>query len=229
MAAVAAARGGPRRVSAGQVWHGLLALLVIAALVTQVVLTSQPSAVPLGARYIRLISYFTIQSNVLIAIGAVGLALTPARDGALWRVVRLDGLIGISVTGVVYTTVLRVPDHLHGWAAATDAVFHYAVPLAAVLGWLAFGPRPRCDLRTVAWSLVWPLAWLGYTLLHGSVTDWYPYPFIDVTVHGYGLVLLNAFAVAAVLALMAAAFWLGDAYLPGGRGRPGAGPRALAG
>ena len=45
MAAVAAARGGPRRISAGQVWHGLLALLVIAALVTQVVLTSQPSAV----------------------------------------------------------------------------------------------------------------------------------------------------------------------------------------
>ena len=48
MAAVAAARGGPRRISAGQVWHGLLAVLVIAALVTQVVLTSQPSAVPLG-------------------------------------------------------------------------------------------------------------------------------------------------------------------------------------
>ena len=35
-----------------------------------------------------------------------------------------------------------------------------------------------------------------------------------------GWVLLNAFAVAAVLALMAAVFWLGDAYLPVGRGRP---------
>jgi hypothetical protein len=34
--------------------------------------------------------------------------------------------------------------------------------------------------------------------------------------------------VAAVLALMAAVFWLGDAYLPGGRGRPGDGHRALA-
>ena len=229
MAAVAAARGGPRRVSAGQVWHGLVALLVIAALVTEVVLTSQPSAVPLGTRYIRLISYFTIQSNVLIAIAAVGLALAPGRDGVLWRVVRLDGLVGISVTGVVYTTVLRTEEHLHGWAAATDAVLHYAVPLAAVIGWLAFGPRPRCDLRTVAWSLAWPLAWLSYTLLHGSVTRWYPYPFIDVTLHGYGMVLLNALAVAAALAVMAAAFWLGDAYLPGGRGRPGPGPRALAG
>jgi hypothetical protein len=228
MAAVAAARAGRRPVSAGQVWHGLLAVLVIAALVTQVVLTSQPSAMPLGTRYIRLVSYFTIQSNVLIAIAAVRLALAPDRDGALWRVVRLDGLVGISVTGVVYTTVLRTEDHLHGWAAATDAVFHYAVPLAAVLGWLAFGPRPRCDLRTVAWSLAWPLAWLGYTLLHGSATGWYPYPFIDVTVHGYGMVLLNSLAVAAVLAVMAAVFWLGDAFLPGGRGHLGQGQRTLA-
>lgn len=220
MAAVAAARGGRRRISAGQVWHGLLAVLVIAALVTEIVLTTHRSGAPPGARFVRLISYFTIQSNVLVAIAAVGLALAPARDGTLWRIVRLDGLIGISVTGVVYTTVLRVPDHLHGWAAATDAVFHYAVPLATVIGWLAFGPRPRCDLRTVAWSLVWPVAWLGYTLLHGSVTHWYPYPFIDVNAHGYGLVLLNSFAVAVVLAVMAGVFWLGDAFLPGGRGRP---------
>lgn len=220
MAAVAAARGGRRRISAGQVWHGLLAVLVIAALVTEIVLTTHRSGAPPGARFVRLISYFTIQSNVLVAIAAVGLALAPARDGTLWRIVRLDGLIGISVTGVVYTTVLRVPDHLHGWAAATDAVFHYAVPLATVIGWLAFGPRPRCDLRTVAWSLVWPVAWLAYTLLHGSVTHWYPYPFIDVNAHGYGLVLLNSFAVAVVLAVMAGVFWLGDAFLPGGRGRP---------
>ena len=70
MAAVAAARGGPRRISAGQVWHGLLAVLVIAALVTQVVLTSQPSEVPLATRDIRLASYFTIQSNILSAISS---------------------------------------------------------------------------------------------------------------------------------------------------------------
>jgi hypothetical protein len=206
---------------AGDVFAGL----ALAALVAQFVALVGRGLVPAE----HFFSYFTIQSNLLVAIAAVGLALAPDRDGALWRVLRLDGLIGISVTGVVYTTVLRVPDHLHGWAAATDAVFHYAVPLATVLGWLAFGPRPRCDVRTVAWSLVWPVAWIIYTLLHGSVTHWYPYPFIDVTVHGYGLVLLNAFAVAAVLALMAAVFWLGDAYLPGGRGRPGGGQRVLPG
>ena len=123
------------------------------------------------------------------------------------------------MTGVVYTTVLRTQQQLHGWAAVTDAVFHYAVPLAAVVGWLVFGPRPRCDARTVGRALAWAVGWLAYTLLHGHFSSWYPYPFIDVTRHGYVVVVLSSLAVTAVLAVMAAAFWLGDAYLPGGRPR----------
>jgi hypothetical protein len=187
--------------------------------VVQSVLNVRTGTVPVPTRFVRMLSFFTVQSNILIGAAAFSLALAPARDGRFWRVLRLDGLVGISVTGVVYTTVLRTQQQLHGWAVATDAVFHYAVPLAAVIGWLAFGPRPRCDARTVWWSLAWPVAWLGYTLLHGRVTGWYPYPFIDVTRHGYAIVALNALAVCGVLAVMAAAFWLGDAYLPGGRPR----------
>jgi hypothetical protein len=95
----------------------------------------------------------------------------------------------------------------------TNAVFHYAVPIAAVIGWLAFGPRPRIDARTLAWALAWPLAWFGYTLLHGHFTNWYPYPFVNVVAHGYGTVLLNALAVTAVLAAVGACFLAGDRYL----------------
>jgi hypothetical protein len=216
MAATAGVRQG-RRSSPGQIWNAVLAVLVIVALVVQAVLVARLHGPPVATRFIRLFSYFTIQSNLLVGVAAVTLAASPARDGPVWRVLRLDGLVGISVTGVVYTTVLRSASNLHGWAVATDAAFHYVVPLMAVLGWLAFGPRPRVDRRTVAWSLAWPVAWLGYTLLHGHVSSWYPYPFIDVTVHGYAVVVLNSLLVTVVLAVMAAAFWLGDAYLPGGR------------
>lgn len=206
-----------RRGTVSQLWNAALAALVVVALVVQAVLVARLHGAPVTTRFIRMFSYFTIQSNLLVGVAAGTLAVSPARDGAVWRVLRLDGLVGISVTGVVYTTVLRSGGSLHGWAAATDAAFHYVVPLMAVLGWLAFGPRPRADRRTVAWSLAWPVAWLAYTLLHGHVSSWYPYPFIDVAVHGYAVVALNALLVTVVLAVMAAAFWLGDAYLPGGR------------
>jgi hypothetical protein len=216
MAATAAVRQR-RRGTASQIWNAVLAVLVTVAIVVQAVLVSRLHGVPAGTRFIRLFSYFTIQSNLLVGVAAATLAASPVRDGPVWRVLRLDALVGISVTGVVYSTVLRGVTSLHGWAVATDAVFHYVVPLMAVLGWLAFGPRPRADRRTVAWSLAWPVAWLGYTLLHGHVSGWYPYPFIDVTVHGYAVVAVNSLLVTVVLAVMAAAFWLGDAYLPGGR------------
>jgi hypothetical protein len=216
MAATAAVRQR-RRGTAGQIWNTVLAALVIVALVVQAVLVARLHGAPVATRFIRLFSYFTIQSNLLVGAAAATLVVSPARDGAVWRVLRLDALVGISVTGVVYTTVLRHGGSLHGWAAATDAVFHYVVPLMAVLGWLAFGPRPRVDRQTVAWSLAWPVAWLGYTLLHGHASGWYPYPFIDVTAHGYAVVAMNSLLVTVVLAVMAAAFWLGDAYLPGGR------------
>src|SRR6266568_9141555 len=89
---------------------------------------------PVPTRFVRMFSFFTVQSNVLVAVAAFGLVLAPARDSRLWRVLRLDALVGISVTGVVYTTVLQTQQQLHGWAVVTDAVFHYVVPLAAVAG-----------------------------------------------------------------------------------------------
>jgi hypothetical protein len=94
------------------------------------------------------------------------------RPARAWRVLRLDALIGISVTGVVYTTVLAGTQHLTGWAV-TDTVFHYVPPIAAVAGWLVFGPRPRLDGRSLALALAWPLAYFGYTLLHGHYARWY--------------------------------------------------------
>ena len=39
-----------------------------------------------------------------------------------------------------------------------------------------------------AW-LIYPLAYVAYTLAHGAVMNWYPYPFLDVTQLGYLTVL----------------------------------------
>jgi hypothetical protein len=108
-----------------------------------------------------------------------------------------------------------------GWEqTSTNVAFHYVVPLLAVLGWLLFGPRPRVDRASAVWSLLWPVLWFGYTLAHGAISNWYPYPFASVADHGYGRVLLNAVAVTAVLGGAAAALAIGDARL-----RPAPQPR----
>jgi hypothetical protein len=204
-------------------WHAGIAALVLIALVIQVILAVRASATPpghavgtlagtnVGGRLLRTISFFTIQSNIICGIVSTQLAIEPDRDGPRWRVVRLAGLFGITITGIVYSTVLARVHEPKGWdQVSTNTVFHYIVPIAMVLGWLAFGPRPRISGAVVLWSLLWPILYFGYVLVLGEISGWYPYPFVDVASHGYGRVLVNAVAVTAVFAIAAALYLLGD-------------------
>ena len=154
--------------------------------------------VPIGTRLVRFLSYFTIQSNLFVLGTSIALALDPRRDGRLFRVLRLDALLGIVITGLVYWTLLAPIVDLEGLPLVAGMGFHLVSPVLAVVAWLVVGPRPRVDWSTVGWAFVWPLAWVAYTFVHGAVTGWYPYPFLDVGAIGYGSALLS---VAAVLVL----------------------------
>ncbi len=195
----------PPRASLSRAWHGLLVVMVAAALAVQIVLsvTGGGDAEPaLSTRLVRLASYFTIQSNVLVLVSAVAIVLRPDADGPVWRVLRLDAVLGILITGMVYATVLAGINDPRGAAAFTNFGFHWFAPWWALAGWLLFGPRPRIDRRTLTWAVLWPVLWIGYTLAHGAVTDWYPYPFTDVVQLGYPAVLRNL----AVVLLITVAF-----------------------
>jgi hypothetical protein len=90
---------------------------------------------------------------------------------------------------------------------------HVAVPVLTVIGWLVFGPRPRIDARALAWSLVWPIGWLVYTLVVGALTGWYPYPFLDLSARGVGPVVLTCGAISLLLTGLAWAGWRLDRVL----------------
>jgi hypothetical protein len=216
-----------RRSNAPRYWHGAIAVLVLAGLLVQLwiafgVAGSPPAhavgtlaGAPAWHRVLRVLSFFTVQSNILAGVTSAQLARNPDHDGRAWRAVRLASLVGITVTGIVYSTVLARIHEPSGWKETfTNDVFHYAVPIAMVLGWLLFGPRPRIGTRAILGAMLWPVAWFTYTLIHGSVSHWYPYPFVDVASRGYGRVLANAVLVLLVLLVVTGLFWLGDRRLP---------------
>lgn len=115
----------------------------------------------------------------------------------MFRILRLDALLGIIVTGIVYHTVLADLYDLQGAEWFADLLFHTVSPVLAVLGWLLCGPRGLVDRRIVALSVIYPLLWLAFTLVRGAIIDWYPYPFTDVTALGYAQVALNCLPVTA--------------------------------
>ena len=123
-------------------WHALTAAVAVVAVVLQLMLVVKggrvldESGAPPGleVRLGRLVSYFTIQSNLLVAVTTAQLARDPARDGSGWRVLRVAGVVGITVTGVVHFLLLRPLLDLDGADYAADKLLHMVVPVLAVLG-----------------------------------------------------------------------------------------------
>ncbi|MDQ2836977.1 MAG: Pr6Pr family membrane protein [Actinomycetota bacterium] len=202
-------------------WNLFIVLVIVAALGTQLVLVIRGTHVltegaglpPISTRIIRFFSYFTVDSNILCAITAATLVANPDRDGRIWRVLRLNALVGITVTGLIYVTLLRPVVNLSGLPKLTDIGMHYVVPLAMVIGWLLFGPRPRIDTATLLPSLIYPAAYIGYTIAHGAASHWYPYPFTDVTTLGYPVTIRNGVGVCVLLLGVSALFMYADGWL----------------
>ena len=185
----------------------LTALAVLIGLVTQLFVTANTTGgffTDTTSRTLNVFSYFTIQSNIIVGVTCGLLAIRPDRTSTVFRVFRLDGLLCITVTFVVFRVALAGLHDLHGWAAFADFVLHGLVPVLCVLGWLAFGPHGTLTPAVAGWSAVFPLAWLAFTLIRGAFLDWYPYPFIDVLANGYGRVSLNCVLISAFFVALAA-------------------------
>lgn len=102
------------------------------------------------------------------------------------------GIVGITVTGIVYHVAIRAFLELDSWALAADHLLHTVVPILAVLGWLMYGPRRLTSTRVALLTVLFPVVWFAFTLIRGAVIDWYPYTFIDVNTLGYFKIALNA-------------------------------------
>ena len=218
--------------------HLATAVVATAALLLQLVLVVNGEAVldetnapPTATAVGRYFSYFTIQSNLLVAIGAWTLVAAAQRDGRGWRVLRLAGLTGITVTALVHAVLLRPLLDLEGASWLADTLLHLVVPLLAVASWALAGPRPRTDMRSGALAMLWPVAWLAWTLVVGAVSGWYPYPFLDVGEEGAVAVALTSVVITLlILGVMTLIGWL-DRRLPAPAAPSGGSPepRATAG
>ena len=212
--------GASRRRTAAALWHAATAVVAVFAVAAQLYLVvadvnigfdDQPE--PLDRRLVEFFSYFTIQSNVLVGIATGMLALNPGRDGALWRVARVASMFGITVTIVIYHVVRSPLAAFDGLAAVSNVALHCVVPILAIIGWLAFGPRDRIGCKTLLLSAIWPVAYLLYTLIHGAITGFYPYPFVNVDRLGLGAVLLNSAGVTLLLVAVGGLYWMLDRLL----------------
>jgi hypothetical protein len=140
-------------------------------------------------------SFFTILTNFLIAIQASVAACLPSSN--LGRFLLRPGVtaastVYIAFVGGGYSLLLRHIWDPEGLQKIADVLLHDVVPLIFVLCWLVYLPKARLAWKALLPWLSYPLAYLIFILLRGSLTQRYPYYFIDVTKLGYPRVLFHS-------------------------------------
>jgi hypothetical protein len=155
-------------------------------------------------------SYFTVLSNVLLAVTMVALAIRPAlAQHVPFLTLRGIATVGIIVTGLVYAALLAPAsadvDVSLRWV---DFVVHTLAPIVGLADWLVDRPQGRVPLATAVSWLAFPVVWLLYTMIRGAVTDWYPYPFLDPDQEPVGTIIATCLAITALfVALAAGLYW----------------------
>jgi hypothetical protein len=185
-----------------------VAVLIVAALAWQFRWSTDNSDTFTAGNFF---SYFTVLSNLLLTVTFVALAIRPALARHA-PVLTLRGMatIGIVVTGLVYAVLLAPAsadvDVSLRWV---DFVVHTLSPIVGLADWLIDPPRRQISRATMASWLAYPVLWLVYTMIRGSVADWYPYPFLDPDLESVGSIVATCLGITLVFVVLAAglAWW----------------------
>jgi hypothetical protein len=152
-----------------------------------------------GIRIVAFFSYFTIWSNLLVLYLATTLAFNRARP-RFFSALFASGLLMITVSGLVYNSVLLPIYPPKGWALLSSGLLHIVVPALFIYLWSRKGPHGLIRVRETLQILLIPILYIGYTVAHGVAIQQWPYKFLDLTSEGFlvwaiGVLIIFAFGV----------------------------------
>jgi hypothetical protein len=165
-------------------------------------------------RVIDNLSYFTIWSNILVAITTTMIYRNMYRTSHRLKVLRLSSLMMITVTMLVYVLILAAEANPQSWNVYTDLLLHYITPPVTILVWLFFGPRKWISWRIIFSSLLIPITYILYTFARGAVIGKYPYGFVNVVELGYVGALIGTGVVLVLGLIIFLIYFIIDKLIP---------------
>jgi hypothetical protein len=167
-------------------------------------------------RIVDLLSYFTIWSQIVVGVVMTLLFLNPTRDGKVFRIFRIDSVLMITVTGIVYNILIGPKFPPQGLNVYSSFLEHTLTPLLTVIIFVVAGPRGWFARKSVIAGLYLPIAYIFYALIRGAIIHQYPYDFMDVVTYGYVSVIITVLLILVFALLMLVGFWALDARLSRG-------------
>jgi hypothetical protein len=173
----------------------LIVLVEWFALIAQLIIHLQTIPADITESLIRFFSYFTILTNILVAIYVTALFLAPANRQAGFFFspsVQTAITLYIVVVGLIYNIILRQLWDSHGLQAVLHDLLHTAAPLLVLIFWWRWINVKNLQFSNIPPWLIYPAVYATLILLRGHTPGWYPYPFLDAHRIGYVQVLINS-------------------------------------
>lgn len=182
-----------------KVFFGLLGFTAIATEISVLVERGLFNAV-------NFFSYFTIIANTLVFLTFIISAIAE-NHGVNKKIsaIRSAVTVYILLVGIAFTILLSGLDDLTFTIVPWDnVVLHYIIPVAVLIDYIIDRPYRTDFNKALSW-LALPLAYLAYSMMRGAITNWYPYPFLNPSLHGWGVVIAT---VLGIVALSVGLTWL---------------------
>lgn len=198
-----------------KIYASIGAIVAWLAIALQLYVSLINRKVPVPETFLRFFSYFTILTNIMVALSYTAVWMAPAA-GWMKRLTRVSSLTAVAVyivmVGIIYNTVLRALYDPEGLPYLVDRTLHTVIPLSFILFWLLFVPKASLQWKYALLWLWYPVLYILYIIVLGALTGFYPYPFADVSQLGYSRALLNG------LGITGAFFIFGLLFVALGRG-----------
>jgi carbon starvation protein CstA len=134
-------------------------------------------------------AYFTIHTSMIAAVVLTVAAIRDLQgkaDTKALTLARLSTSTYAIVVAVVYNALLRGtkvlpgdPDYGYDWPVLPNEILHVWAPIFIVLDFALTITLTKLKFKQIFWTLLFPLAWLIFTIIRGLNTDWWAYWFLN--------------------------------------------------
>ncbi len=164
------------------------------AIITQFILIIENRITNIPETVVRFFSFFTILTNLLVAIyftvhyfdlkkKLFSLFIKPTTLTAI--------TVFILIVGSVYQIALRHIWQPTGLQRIIDELLHTIIPLYFLIYWYLNIKKEGLKIKRLLFWLLYPLIYSLFIFIRGYFSNYYPYPFLNITEIGLSKTLLN--------------------------------------
>lgn len=186
------------------------------AIIAQFVLMLQNRQAEVPETIVRFFSFFTILTNLLVALFFTGQIFRSKRFpfGLLSSAGAITAITAfILIVGLVYQVVLRSIWEPTGLQYVVDELLHTVIPLFMLGYWYFNMTKSDLQLNTLLKWLAYPLTYIVFIGIRGHFSGYYPYPFLSIDAIGIDNAAVNAALILALTVAILFGLSLAGTYL----------------